>query len=145
MAYNTALDVGATSDFTAMAVKGKQLRDDSLNSVNMVNVTQLGSYTKPAAVGTNLATAVQLTAGFNWVTAADGTVGAKLPATPAAGTMVFIKNDDTANAVLKVYPDAAATINAIGSNGSISMAAKTSALFWAATTTQWFTIPLLPS
>lgn len=145
MAYNTALDTSATSEWTAMALKAKQLRDDSQNSVNMVNVTQLGSYTKPAAVGTNLATAVQLTAGFNWVTAADGTVGCKLPATPAAGTMVFIKNDDTANAILKVYPDAAATINAISTNGPISMAAKTSALFWAATTTQWFTIPLLPS
>lgn len=143
---STVLPDSATTSWKNMAVQAQQLRDNTnTGAVDTTLLTQLGNYTKPAAVGTNLATAVQLTAGFNWVTAADGTVGVKLPATPTAGTVVFIKNDDTANAILKVYPDAAATINAIGSNAAISMAAKTSAIFWAATTTQWFTVPLLPS
>jgi len=96
-----------------------------------------------AATGTNLATAAQLVAGFTSVTAADGTVGVKLPATPAAGTVVIVKN--VAAAVLKVYPDAAATINAIAANGAISMAASVPAVFIADSATQWYTIPLLPS
>lgn len=98
-----------------------------------------------AATGTNLATAAQLLPGFTVVTAADGAVGVALPATPVAGTVVEVKNVDAANAVLKVWPDAAATINAIGSNGAISLAAKVSAIFIADSTTQWYTIPLLPS
>jgi hypothetical protein len=56
---------------------------------------------------------------------------------------VIIKN--TAAAVLKIWPDAAATINAIGSNGAISIAASTSVILVADSTTQWYTIPLLPS
>jgi hypothetical protein len=98
-----------------------------------------------AATGTNLATAAQLASGFTLVTGADATVGVKLPATPAAGTLVIVKNEDSANAVLKVYPDAAATINAIAANAAISLAAKVSAIFIADSTTQWYTIPLLPS
>lgn len=97
-----------------------------------------------AATGTNLATAAQLLTGFTVVTGADGTVGVKLPATPAAGSMVIIKG--TTAAVLKVWPDAAATINAIGSNGAMSLASGViPAIFIAKSATQWYTIPLLPS
>jgi hypothetical protein len=98
-----------------------------------------------AAAGSTVTDAAQLVAGFTWVTAANATKGVKLPATPAAGTVCIVKNDDTANAVLKVWPDAAATINAIGSNADIAMPAKTAAIFIAYSSTQWFTIPLLPS
>lgn len=96
-----------------------------------------------AATGTNLATAAALTAGLTTVTAGDATKGVKLPTTPVAGTICYVKNN--AAAVLKVWPDAAATINAIGSNSSISMAANTMAAFFADSTTQWWTMPLLPS
>ena len=97
-----------------------------------------------AATGTNLATAAQLSQGFTVVTAADGTKGVKLPATPVAGTVVIVKG--TAAAVLKIYPDAAATINAIGSNGAISLASgAVPSIFIAKSSTQWYTIPLLPS
>lgn len=98
-----------------------------------------------AATGTVLADAAQLSAGFTVVTAADGTVGVKLPAAPAAGTVVIVKNVDAANAVLKVWPDAAAGINAIAAHAAISLAAKVSAVFIADSTTQWYTVPLLPS
>lgn len=98
-----------------------------------------------AATGTNLATAAQLVAGFTSVTAADDTVGVKLPAAPTAGTIVIVKST-VSNKILKVYPDAAATINAIGSNGAISLASgPTIAMFIADSTTQWYTLPLLPS
>lgn len=97
-----------------------------------------------AATGTNLATAAQLSQGFTVVTSADGTVGVKLPATPVAGTVVIVKG--TTAGVLKVYPDAAATINAIGSNGAISLASGAiPAIFIAKSATQWYTLPLVPS
>ncbi len=96
-----------------------------------------------AATGTNLGTAAQLANGYTTVTGADGTVGVKLVATPVAGSQALIKNASAS--ALKVYPDAAATINAIGSNGPISMAANTIAIFIADGTTQWYTLPLVPS
>lgn len=97
-----------------------------------------------AAAGSVLADAAQLSSGFTVVTGANGTLGVKLPATPAAGTIVIIKG--TTSGVLKVWPDAAATINAIGSNGAMSLASGViPAIFIAYSPTQWYTIPLLPS
>ncbi len=97
-----------------------------------------------AAAGSTVSDAAQLSSGFTVVTGANGTLGVKLPATPAAGTIVIIKG--TTAGVLKVWPDAAATINAIGSNGAISLASgAVPAIFIAKSSTQWYTIPLLPS
>lgn len=97
-----------------------------------------------AAAGSVLADAAQLSAGFTVVTGANGTLGVKLPATPTAGTIVIIKG--TTAGVLKVWPDAAATINAIGSNGAISLASGAiPAIFIAKSATQWYTLPLVPS
>lgn len=97
-----------------------------------------------AAAGSTVSDAAQLSSGFTVVTGANGTLGVKLPATPAAGTIVIIKG--TTAGVLKVWPDAAATINAIGSNGAISLASgAVPAIFIAKSTTQWYTLPLLPS
>lgn len=97
-----------------------------------------------AAAGTVLADAAQLTSGFTVVTGANGTVGVKLPATPPAGTIVIIKG--TTAGVLKVWPDAAATINAIGSNGAMSLASGAiPAWFIAKSSTQWYSLPLVPS
>ena len=102
---------------------------------------------KPAAAGTNQATATALTAGFSWVTAADATKGVALP-TGVAGLIVIVKNDDTANAVLKVYSandGNSAAINAVASGTAYSMAAKTSCMFVAYSATQWFSVPLVAS
>jgi predicted RecA/RadA family phage recombinase len=96
-----------------------------------------------AATGSTVSDAAALSGGFNSVTAGDATKGVVLPTAPAAGTVVRVKN--AAAAVLKVYPDTSATINAIGSHGPISMAAQTTADFTADSTTQWYTSPLLPS
>lgn len=83
--------------------------------------------------------------GFVWVTGANAAVGVILPALPNVGDVVEIKNDDTANAVLLVYPQTGAKINALAANGAISMAAKASARFTAYSATQWFTDPTVPS
>lgn len=102
---------------------------------------------KPAAAGTNQATATALTAGFSWVTAADATKGVALP-TGVAGLIVIVKNDDTANAVLKVYSandGNSAAINAVASGTAYSMAAKTACMFVAYSATQWFSVPLVAS
>ena len=77
-------------------------------------------------------------------TGADATKGIKLPAA-AAGRIVFVKNADAANAVLKVYPATGDAINAIAANTEIAMAAKTAAVFVAVDATTWFTFSLLPS
>lgn len=111
------------------------------------NVTGLLTLTRNApvaAAGSTVTDAAQLSAGFTVVTGADGTKGVKLPATPAAGTIVWIKG--TTAAVLKVWPDAAATINAIGSNGALSLTTGVMpSLFIADSTTQWYSFPLVAS
>lgn len=97
-----------------------------------------------AADGSNQSEATAIADGFTLVTAANAAKGVKLPAA-AAGTLCFIKNEDSANAVLKVYPNTDDAINAIAANTEIDMAAKTSAVFIAYDVTTWYTIPLLPS
>ena len=82
--------------------------------------------------------------GLAFVTGADATKGVVLPAA-VAGYDIVVKNDDAANAILKVYPASGDIINALGANNAISMAAKTSALFVALDATTWYTVPLLPS
>lgn len=97
-----------------------------------------------AAAGSTVTDAAQLLTGFTVVTGANGTLGVKLPATPAAGTLVIIKG--TTAGVLKVWPDAAATINAISSNGALSMTTGAMPLtFIAKSATQWYTLPLVAS
>jgi hypothetical protein len=97
-----------------------------------------------AGAGTVLADAAQLLEGFTVITGANGTLGWKLPATPTAGTIVIVKG--TTAGVAKIWPDAAATINAVGSNGAMSLASGViPAIFIAHSATQWYTLPLLPS
>jgi hypothetical protein len=98
-----------------------------------------------AATGSTVTDAAQIVGGgLTIVTGADGTKGVKLPATPTPGTTVYIKG--TTAGVLKVWPDPAATINAIGSNGAISLASGAiPAIFIAKTATQWYSFPLVPS
>jgi hypothetical protein len=85
-----------------------------------------------------------MTASFNWVTAADATKGVIIPA-PTAGRVIIVKNDDTANAVLKVYAPSSAKINGVAGSTAFSMAAKTACLFVAYDTTDWFSVPLVAS
>lgn len=99
---------------------------------------------KPAAAGSTRADATALTASFSWVTGADATKGVVLPA-PTAGRVIAIKNDDTANAVLKVYAPGSAQINSVAGSTAFSMAAKTACFFVAYDTTDWFSIPLVAS
>ena len=109
------------------------------------SVTSLSlNVAKPAAAGSTRADATALTASFSWVTGADATKGVVLPA-PTAGRVIAIKNDDTANAVLKVYAPGSAQINGVAGSTAFSMAAKTACFFVAYDATDWFSIPLVAS
>lgn len=99
-------------------------------------------YETVAAAGSTQGDATAMSADFVLVSAADATKGVILPA-PVAGRVLMLKNN--ANAVLKVYPATGGAINALSANGAISLAALVGAVFVASSTTQWFTIPLLPS
>ena len=126
------------------AISGSTLTSPTITS-GVVGVTSLSlNVAKPAAAGSTRADATALTASFSWVTAADGTKGVVLPA-PTAGRVVAIKNDDTANAILKVYAPGSAQINGVAGSTAFSMAAKTACFFVAYDATDWFSIPLVAS
>jgi hypothetical protein len=106
---------------------------------------RLSVNTAVAAAGSDDTDGALLADGITHVTGANATKGVVLPQ-PQPGMICIIKNADAANAVLKVYPGSGAAINALtATTGALSMAAKTSALFFAISSTQWFTLPLLPS
>ena len=129
--------VGAT-------ISGSTLASPTITS-GSVGVTSLNlNVAKPAAAGSTRADATALTASFSWVTGADATKGVVLPA-PTAGRVIAIKNDDTANAVLKVYAPGSAQINGVAGSTAFSMAAKTACFFVAYDATDWFSIPLVAS
>lgn len=145
---------------TSGALVGAALTGGTLNGVTTGGTTPgAGTFTNllatlnlklpvasVAALGTNQGTAAPILGGITVVTAADGTVGVILP-TPVTpfGEVLLVKNIDVANAILKVYPAGSGIINALSASAALSMAAKTSALFFATSATQWYTIPLLPS
>lgn len=81
-----------------------------------------------AATGSVQADAASVAAGFTLATAADATKGVKLPAA-AAGKICIIKNDDAANAVLKIWPATGDGINAIAVNSNYVLAAKWGPLY----------------
>ena len=131
---------------TGAAISGGTISSATISGAVTASTLSL-AVAKPAAAGTNQATATALSAGFSWVTAADATKGVALP-TGVAGLVVIVKNDDTANAVLKVYSandGNSAAINAVASGTAYSMAAKTSCMFVAYSATQWFSVPLVAS
>lgn len=107
--------------------------------------TSQGATNTVAATGSTQGDAAALVPGFNLVTGADATKGVILP-TPVDGMEVTVKNRDSDNAILKVYPSTGLAINALAANGAISMAAKSSATFrYLASTSIWYTTPTVPS
>lgn len=121
----------------------------TISGGSMANATLTGAsvsldVAKPAAAGSTRADATAMTASFNWVTAADATKGVVLPA-PTAGRVLVVKNDDTANAILKVYAPGSSKINGVAGTTAFSMAAKTACFFVAYDTTDWFSVPLVAS
>ena len=108
----------------------------------------LGSVYTPntpvAATGSGLSTAAQLLNGWTLVTASDSTKCVKLPAVPTPGMLVVLFNSVAAEPLI-VFPDAAATINAIASHGAYTAANGVPLMLYATSATQWYTLPLLGS
>lgn len=107
-------------------------------TINVEAVAAAGSLQSDATAITETGPA------FIHATGADAAKGIKLPAA-AAGRILFIKNSDAANAVLKIWPATGDAINAIAANSSFDIAAKTSCVLIALDATTWYSIPLLPS
>ena len=125
-------------------ITGATISSSTIASGTLTNASVSVDVAKPAAAGSTRADATALTASFSWVTGADATKGVVLPA-PTAGRLVVLKNDDTANAVLKVYAPGSAKINGVAGSTAFSMAAKTACWFVAYDATDWFSVPLFAS
>ena len=129
---------------TGATISNSTITGGTLSSPTLTGASLSVDVAKPAAAGSTRANATALTASFSWVTGADATKGVVLPA-PTAGRLVVLKNDDTANAVLKVYAPGSAKINGVAGTTAFSMAAKTACWFVAYDSTDWFSVPLVAS
>jgi hypothetical protein len=134
----------AGTTITGAAISNSTITGGTLSSPTLTGASLSVDVAKPAAAGSTRADATAMTASFNWVTAADATKGVVLPA-PTAGRLLVVKNDDTANAILKVYAPGSAKINGVAGTTAFSMAAKTACWFVAYDTTDWFSVPLVAS
>lgn len=139
----TIPDAGASAASFVMT-EGAQ----TLNGVMTFSVGGLFKMRRNAPVagaGTIRTDAAALLEGFTVITGANGTVGWALPAAPVAGTIVIIKG--TTSGVAKIWPNGAGEqINAVGAGNAFSLASGViPAIFIADSTTQWYSIPLVPS
>jgi hypothetical protein len=131
--------------FDSLTVTGATLLQATTATTVTASTNLVIASATVAATGSSNTDAATVAGGFTLVTAADATKGVILSA-PVAGTVVIIKNVDVANAVLKVYPNSGAAINALtATTGAYSMAAKTSMILVAYSATQWYTLPLVAS
>ncbi len=78
------------------------------------------------------------------LTGGNNSVGVKLPVA-VAGAHYYLKNDQAANGIMKLYPQVNSTINGLSSNTNIALAANTACMIVAYNTTNWMTFSLLPS
>jgi hypothetical protein len=147
--FNTTTNLGQTTP-PAQGFWVGTARGSVTSSATKVNVWLNGGAPAEdpavtvAAAGSSQGNAATLSIGFNAVTGANGTVGVILPASSEPGDQVFVKSV-TGGSALLVYPPVGAAINAIAANSSLSMASLTAAIFVCVSSTQWYTIPLLPS
>lgn len=134
----TIPDAGADASFVMTA--GAQSIGGIKSFTTMPRITRGAAV---AGAGTNQGNAAALAEGFQVITGANGTVGWVLP-TAVAGAVVIIKG--TTSGVAKIYPASGGQINAVGADTAMSLASGViPAIFIADSTTQWYTIPLLPS
>ncbi len=150
---NTNTKASPTWTKTTTLTGTQTLTNKTLTSpiINTATINQANMFLNSnsfAAAGNNQgnATAMNQNApGVILATAADGTKGVRLVFATPVGLLYFVKNDDAANAILKVYPATGDAINALAVNASYDMAAKTSVIFMCVVAGTWLTIPLVAS
>lgn len=150
-AAGTLVDTTSTQTLTNKTLTSPTLTTPSASNATLSGTTTLtggliGTYQAVTAVGSAIsdAAAINATTVTTLVTGGNNAVGCQLPVA-SAGKILFLKNADASNGILKVYPQVNSTINALSANTSLDMAAKTSAVFFGTSATNWVTIPLLPS
>jgi hypothetical protein len=89
------------------------------------------------AAGANQAAATAITKTLSEFTTVASSTGGRLP-TPEAGEFFLVANKG-ANA-LSVYPATGGAINSLSTNAAISLATDTRRLFFALTSTQWYSL-----
>jgi len=133
------IDTGAANGGTGAGIK---IAETNATDVTFGKMPRIPTATV-AADGSANTDAAAVTEGFTLVTAADGTKGVILPSA-VAGMQCILKNAESSN--LKVYPGASDKINGgTATTGSLTLAADTSCLLVAYDTTDWYSVPLLPS
>ena len=93
--------------------------------------------------GSTIADAAALYEKLCVVTGADATKGVQLPVPSGKGARVILKNATAA--ILKVYPQSGATINALSASAAISIAASVPVTFISLDGTNWVSFPLVAS
>jgi hypothetical protein len=116
-----------------MAIPSRVLGSGN-SSLSTISICGDGA-TGLVAVGSNAATALQLSAVFNAITTSAASTGVKLPPTEA-GAMVGIWN--ASGQTIKVYPATGSTINAAAA--SVDLADGKAALFFAPSATTWASV-----
>lgn len=133
------LGVGTYMGIAALAASS----GDDYGYVRLNHPQTLHAVTTVAAAGSVIGDAAALSQGINIVTGADGTKGVILPVAKA-GMQVIVKG--TTAGVLKIYPQSGSTINALSASAAMSLSSGAiPAILVATSTTQWYTIPLVPS
>lgn len=133
------LGVGTYAGLAAEAtISGADYAIVSLNEAS--NLLAVSAVT---AAGSSISDAAQLSQGLNIVTGADGTKGVILPVA-VPGMQVIVKG--VTAGVLKIYPVASSTINALAASAAISLASGAIPVtLVASSSTQWYTLPLVAS
>ncbi len=143
-AAGTLVDTSSTQTLTNKTLTSPTIATPTITTPTVSGL--IGTYAACTAVGSSIADAAVLNTNVvtTLVTGGNNAVGVQLPVS-SAGKLLFLKNSDASNGILKVYPQVNSTINALSANTSLDMAAKTSAVFFGTNATNWVTIPLLPS
>ena len=106
------------------------------------NLTLTGTlrkaYAAVAAAGSSQGDGTAMTAGLNYVTAADGNKGVVLP-TAVAGMEIKVHNSHS-TALLKVYPATGGQINALGANNAETVLPGEQRSYYAASATLWYAL-----
>lgn len=87
------------------------------------------------ATGTNLATALQLSAVWNAITTSSASTGVALPPTEV-GSMIGIRNDS--GQTITIYPQTGSTVNAAAS--SVTLATAKTMILFATSATTWASV-----
>lgn len=90
-----------------------------------------------AAAGSVTGDATQLSTGLSLVTAADGTKGVKLPASPMPGELCIVANTNESN-TLEIYPGTGDEINGGAADAPFTIAAMGFAICIATSASQWY-------